>query len=129
MDVIIDFKDIAKHYQDAVGEAYYEMAEECAERIMEACNKLVSEGVRGNKLQELVNTHVKKFADAMCVADGEVDKETGEPLDEAAELTRLYLLDRLDDVCEKLAPEGGLWIVTGENEARCMAFVADADEE
>ena len=125
MDVIINIKDIAKHYQDAVGEAYYEMAEECAERIMDACNKLVSDGVRGNKLQELVNTHIKNVADAMCVADGEVDKETGEPLDEAADLTRLYLLDRIDDVCEDLSPDCGTWQVTGEGDERQLSFVAD----
>lgn len=124
---IIDIKDLTKGYQEQVGEAYYEMAEEAAQRVRDACNKLVAEGLRGDKLQQLVNTHVKNVADAICAADGEVDKETGEPLEEAAELTRLYLLDVLERFCETKPPKGGCWIVTGEDEARCMAYVADED--
>lgn len=124
---IISIRDIAKNYQDQVGEVYYEMAEECAERVMEACNELVAEGLRGDKLQQFVNTHIKNVADSMCAADGEVDKDTGEPLDEAANLTRLYLLDRIDDVAAKLSPACGTWQVSGEGDERQLVFVPKSE--
>lgn len=121
MEIIV-IQDLAKVYQKQVAEALYAMVEEAALRVRDACNELVAEGLRGDKLQQLVNTHIKNVADAICAAEGKVDKETCEPLEEAAEDIRHYLLDVLGN---NILPEGGCWIVTGEGEARCMVFVAD----
>ena len=92
---------------------------------MSACNGLVAEGVRGEKLHELANAHVKRAAEDMCAADDKWDAKAGKPLETAVDWARHYLLDKLTDVSEQLSPLCGTWVVAGKKDARGLVFMAD----
>ncbi|MBR5950073.1 MAG: hypothetical protein IKZ87_01415 [Actinomycetaceae bacterium] len=114
---IIGIGDIARAYQERVGELYNDLVTEAGERVVMAANNLVAQGVRGDALQAQIDAMLQQVAGDLCRAEGMwALTEDGTPRENMCAEQRRGLLSMMEDAdtLERLPPESGRWVVEGE---------------
>ena len=125
---VVEIGDISRGYSEQVGELYNDLVTESGERVIMAANNLVSIGVRGVALQAAIDAMLQQVAGDLCRAEGIwALPEDGKPREDMCAAQRRGLLSMMEDAdtLERLPPESGRWVISGEYPELQLVFVED----